>query len=316
MFDSLIKFVDLEKETGGRIDIYLKDKFDNTISIENKIYAPDQPKQVKRYYNHNTLKNTVYYLTLKGKNPNKNSRQNLVSGEDFFNISYSDHITQWLELCLKEVSNFSSLREAINQYILLIKKLTKTMNTEQEEELLEVMMANIEESNFIANNYDKALNKLRHNFREHLMDALKERLNKDNYNIEVGKPVKNKFSQIWIRLKSNPQPQFLFGVESFSGSGHKGGDMFVGIINMNASPIISKLPDENKINQGWRQVRFFKTEKLNHINLSHNYTIKILNDKNSDAYKTLLKTCCDATVNFVEAYEKKLPEALFVSDVE
>ncbi|WP_179008293.1 PDDEXK-like family protein [Winogradskyella forsetii] len=308
--------VDLKNETGGRIDVFLKDKAGNTISIENKIYAKDQLKQIKRYFNYNHLKNKVFYLTLKGSNPEKNSRLNLKSGEHFYNISYREHIVEWLELCLKEVPNFSGLREAINQYILLIKKLTNTMNTENEKELLEIMMANIEESKFIADNYDKALRKLRHNFRENVIEVLRMRLNESNYQIDAGSPVKNKFSQIWIRLRSNPNPYFLFGVESFSGAGLKDGDMFVGIISVKGSPIVEKLPDENRINNSWRQVHFFKTEKLNPINLSHNYTIKILNNKDSKEYKALLNTCCNQIVKFVEDYERKLPKELFYNNME
>ncbi|SNR50933.1 PD-(D/E)XK nuclease superfamily protein [Lutibacter agarilyticus] len=304
---------DVSMAKGGRIDIYLKDINNTIICIENKIHAGDQPKQIQRYYNHNTSKNTVFHLTLKGGDPSKESKLELSSGEDFYNISYREHIVQWLELCLKEVSNFTYLREAINQYILLIKKLTHTMNKEQEKELLEIMMANIEESKFVANNYEKALNKLRNNFREDLMKALRLKLGDKNYDVLEGKPVKNKFSQIWLHFKSNPQPQILFGVESFSGRGHYNGDMFVGLLDKYKSPAVANLPEENRLNGMWKQVRFIKTEKKNNINLGHNYTINILNDKTSDDYKTLLNTCCTQIVAFIEDYEQKLSPELFQS---
>ncbi len=160
--------VNFEKQTGGRIDIFLKDKKENCISIENKIYAKDQNQQIKRYFNFKTDKNTVYYLTLDGKSPSDDSKLGLKEEIDFFNISYKDQIVGWLELCLKEVANFSSLRESINQYILLIKKLTNTMDDKYQAELLDVMMSNIEESKFIANNYDNAVLALKNNFRKDL----------------------------------------------------------------------------------------------------------------------------------------------------
>lgn len=303
---------DKSKATGGRIDIYIKDKLSNSISIENKIHATDQEAQIQRYYNYKTANNTVYYLTLKGEDPAKYSCLKLKSGEDFFNISYRETIVAWLELCLKEVPNFTSLREAINQYILLIKKLTKTMNTEHDKELLELMMANIEESSFIASNYDKVLNKLKENFRSTIIEVLEKKLNKEYYTIEAGKPVSNKFSQIWIHLKNNPQPTFFFGVESFSGSGHRGGDMFVGIFSNQKAACIIDLPDENSIGANWKQVRFLQSKDLNPINLSDTTIIKILNNKSSDSYKTLLKNCCDIIIGFVEDYEKKLLKEIFL----
>jgi hypothetical protein len=308
--------VNPEKETGGRIDVFLKDSKENTISIENKINAPDQPKQVKRYYNYNKNKNTVYYLTLLGKNPKKMSRVNLIENTGFYNISYKKHIIDWLELCLKEVANFSGLRESINQYILLIKKLTNTMADKYQTEIINLMMSNVEESKFIANNYDNALLNLKNNFRKDLMEKLKLDLS-INYDLDLGaEPKANRISQLWIHLKSNPD--FLFGIESFSGAGNKNGDMFVGIISKGEirSEILKSLPEENKLNDRWRQIRVLKTADLNPINLSHNYTIKILNNRgkeNQSSYKKLLNTCYEQVIGFVRDYEKALPEELFLN---
>lgn len=311
-----ISEVNLKEETGGRIDVLLKDKSENTISIENKINAPDQLKQVKRYYNYNKAKNTVYYLTLLGKNPKKISRLNLIENVGFYNISYKKHIIEWLELCLKEVPNFSGLRESINQYILLIKKLTNTMDDKYQAELLDLMMSNIEESKFIATNYDNAVMKLKDNFRKDLTVKLESGLG-ESYFLDIGGPTKsNKISQLWIHLKSNPD--FIFGIESFSGFGHKEGNMFVGLISKpgKLSETLMNLPEENKISDWWRQVRVLKTEDLNPINLAHSYTIKILNNKgkeNQSSYKKLLNTCYEQIIGFIRDYEKVLPKELFVN---
>jgi hypothetical protein len=307
--------VNLDSENGGRIDVFLKDKNENTISIENKINAPDQPKQVKRYCNYNTSKNTVYYLTLNGKSPSNDSKLELEVDVHFFNISYREHIIHWLELCLKEVPNFSGLREGINQYILLIKKITNTMDTKYQTELLDLMMSNIEEAKFIATNYDSALITLKDNFRRDLMSKLEVDL-RANYDLDLGdEPKLTRISQLWIHLKSTPD--FLFGIESFSGHGHKNGDMFVGLMSrsIKKSQILMSLPEENKINDGWRQIRFLKTEDLSPINLSNNSTIKILNNKgkeNQSSYKKLLNTCYEQILGFVKDYEKVLPEELFL----
>ncbi|MBO4581022.1 MAG: PD-(D/E)XK nuclease family protein [Bacteroidales bacterium] len=45
--------VNVEYDTGnGRIDILISDNNKKAIIIENKIYAGDQPEQLKRYYNY------------------------------------------------------------------------------------------------------------------------------------------------------------------------------------------------------------------------------------------------------------------------
>lgn len=115
------------EKTGGRVDIYIWDKNNTSICIENKIYAPDQNVQILRYCNHNQKSNTVYYLTLQGDEPGDDSRGNLTSGEDFHLLSYSGDIVNWLSACAKEACNFPIIRESIQQYIILIKKLTNQL---------------------------------------------------------------------------------------------------------------------------------------------------------------------------------------------
>jgi hypothetical protein len=82
-----IGLVDLDNETGGRIDILLKDQSGKTISIENKIEAIDQPKQILRYTNFNKSNNKVYYLTKFGKDPGQDVRGELVEGSGYWNIT-------------------------------------------------------------------------------------------------------------------------------------------------------------------------------------------------------------------------------------
>ncbi|MCW3788885.1 PD-(D/E)XK nuclease family protein [Plebeiibacterium sediminum] len=125
-----ISTVDLENSTGGRIDIFITDG-QHHISIENKIYAKDQNKQIERYCNYNKGNNSVLYLTLFGDEPSIESKGELVSGKDYTCISYRKHIIYWLELCLKEAADAPILRESIKQYIILIKKLTNQLTMDQ-----------------------------------------------------------------------------------------------------------------------------------------------------------------------------------------
>ncbi len=88
--------------TGGRIDILITDRSDadDTPSghaiIENKIWAADQPNQLVRY--HNFAPNTVlFYLTLNGDEPSKQSRGDLNAPSGGYQcISYRSDIIGWL----------------------------------------------------------------------------------------------------------------------------------------------------------------------------------------------------------------------------
>jgi hypothetical protein len=128
---------------GGRIDILIKDGFNNCVIIENKIYAGDQNKQLIRYSNfaEKFSKSKILYLTLYGSYANEGSvidestGKILTIGIDYFPISYNEFIVNWLNICKKEAVNHPILRETITQYINLIKILTNqnlnyTMNTE------------------------------------------------------------------------------------------------------------------------------------------------------------------------------------------
>ena len=96
------------------------------VVIENKIYAEDQPAQLRRYYC--TLKKQGYsdihllYLTLDGRDPSKNS----VGDLPYQTISYRDDLLPWLKCCQMYAYDEPELRESIAQYIHLIRKLTGT----------------------------------------------------------------------------------------------------------------------------------------------------------------------------------------------
>jgi hypothetical protein len=115
----------LDNPIGGRIDIYLEDKNNNVIVVENKIYAPDQPKQIARYW-YSTLSakhREVIYLTLDGHRPSS------LSSVDEYQVhyilcSYSQHVIQWLSSCLGSIKNQPALSALIEQYIQVLSNLT------------------------------------------------------------------------------------------------------------------------------------------------------------------------------------------------
>ncbi|MBE7639563.1 hypothetical protein GUB10_04380 [Salegentibacter sp. BLCTC] len=295
---------DLEKK-GGRVDIYLKNR-NYTLCIENKIYAADQHTQIERYCNHNSGRNTVIYLTLKGDEPSKGSCGSLEAGKDFILLSYKKHIIEWLNLCLKEVPNIPSIRESINQYILLVKKLTHNLNMKQEQELRDTMARYLEEASFIAGNYDSMITDFKNKFRNDVKKALENHLDTNNYSLEKGSAVTANISQLWIIINSVDKEEFKFGIESFSGSGHNNGDMFIGLFDKVASPVLKDIPSENEKNQWWRFTRQLRTEDGNPINLHHIYTLKILARPESNEYQELLNRVVKTSLEFIERYEELL----------
>lgn len=129
--------------TGGRIDIFIKDALNNSITIENKIYAKDQENQLVRYYNYSSQ--NLFYLNLLGADPSKNSIGKLIKDEHFKIISYRNQIIHWLEICRKEAVELPLLREGISHYINLLKTLVgQSSNKAMENEVRDLIVSNKE----------------------------------------------------------------------------------------------------------------------------------------------------------------------------
>jgi hypothetical protein len=131
-------------DNGGRIDIVINDDSENCIIIENKIYAGDQYKQLRRYFNYNP-KAIILYLTLEGKPPSMESLDG-INLESIKLISYDNHVLSWLESCKKLICNHPILMGSVEQYIYLIRGLTnKTTNANMENEIFEIIRSSQED---------------------------------------------------------------------------------------------------------------------------------------------------------------------------
>ena len=108
--------------TGGRIDIYLEDKNGHHILIENKWNAGDQSCQLIRYHNYDPDA-LLLYLTRDGHEPSSESRGTLLPEKDYFCISYTGEIMNWLQDCLTVVAEKPVLYSAIKSYLNFINKL-------------------------------------------------------------------------------------------------------------------------------------------------------------------------------------------------
>jgi len=194
--------------TGGRIDIYLWDS-KKSISIENKIYAVDQEKQIVRYHNYHKEKNTVFYLNLYGTEPEgdyskgelKSDKNEYNKNPDFYCISYSKTILNWLIKCQKEASDFPILRETIKQYIITVKRLTgQLINQKMSEDINKLIINNYKNAKIIANNIDNAKIIEVDNFLSELINSLRKKLG-DNWIVKKG-DTKERWSDICVSHKN------------------------------------------------------------------------------------------------------------------
>ena len=148
----------------GRIDIIITDNQGNAIIIENKIYAGDQPEQLKRYDNYavETYKERNYqilYLTLSGGEASEQSG----GGVKYLPISHKETIIKWLDKCVAIAARFPMVRETINQYINHLKQLTnQDMDTKHKEEIVEFLCKpeNLKAAQKIHQNYNNIFDKL------------------------------------------------------------------------------------------------------------------------------------------------------------
>lgn len=137
--------INSDQTQGGRIDIIIKSG-QKVIVIENKIYAEDQTNQLVRYHNYcNCYSDSrLLYLTLEGYYPSEESSRGLEEGKNYYNISYSDDILEWLKQCEKATKNKPLVFNSIVQYRNLIKELTNQMSSDENEEEIINLLCNKE----------------------------------------------------------------------------------------------------------------------------------------------------------------------------
>lgn len=301
---------DTSKKVGGRIDIYIFDDLGNSISIENKIYADDQLVQIERYVNHNKERNTVYYLTLNGDSASDKSKGELKESVDYFCISYKETIIRWLNNCIKEAAELPILRESIRQYIILINKLTFSMDDKQEKEFNEEIFKNYEISEYVANKFIATRNKLRDNLRKKVTLKI-QKLIGDKYELKIGSAITTTYAQIWIWPKTDKKCNTYFGIESFSGTGNFNGDVFIGICRDGGglSEEECKKLNFNFYSYFWVNVRKFDNFRNENLNLSNpQIMIHLNNDKNYE--EELSEHITTAAVDFIKKHDSFIQKNL------
>src|SRR5690554_3705847 len=286
--------------SGGRIDIFLSDKNGNSISIENKIYAPDQNHQVVRYYNFNTRKNKVLYLTLFGNDPSAESKGELKSGEHFFNISYQKDIGDWLDMCLKESADQPILRESIKQYSILLKKLTNSMDKQFDQDLKRLLISNLEATRHIRDNANRLLDETKSIFRDAVVASLKSLLDAEKFQISKGEAINSTYAQVWIEAKSFIGKPLTFGLESFSGHQNSNlkGNLFIGVINHIPETYTFNLEELNSMSEYWIHYEEIVLNNSN-VNLRNEEFLIQIVDEESDRFKLIVDSISAQCKNFI-----------------
>ena len=139
-------------DRGGRIDILVSDG-PRCIIIENKIYAGDQPKQLTRYWNYakenfGSGNYRLVYLTLDGHEPSDDSTEGMPDKSEnepaeYICLSYKDDILHWLEKCVALSVRQPLIRETLNQYIGVVRRLTYC-DMENKDELVKMMTEHLD----------------------------------------------------------------------------------------------------------------------------------------------------------------------------
>ncbi len=218
----------------GRMDIFIEDNQNKAIIIENKIYASDQPKQLKRYerYAEKYQKDyQILYLTLYGHSASEQSSE----GVDYLQVSYEEDIINWLEKCVSIAARHPMVRETIIQYINHLKQLTnQDMDTKNKEEIVEVLskVENLKAAKVINQNYSAVFETLaKDHFNPKMKEFAKEKGLKFHY---------QKSEELYIRFwLANPNWQERYWIQfTFEWKGY-----YYGLCN---NPKSYKISDENR----------------------------------------------------------------------
>ena len=209
--------IEIEKDTNGkgRIDIFIETPND-VIIIENKIYAGDQEKQLKRYNeflseNFGEKTKHILYLTLYGTEPSEYSTEKIKDNSEKFwkCISYSETIKEWLIQCLKNNNISDKVKIVIEQYLDVINILTPDKSLFNEKTSKNIIDL-IKNCSIIKQNYYELLWCLK----EYSLVSLFS-----NYQVDYNTLLWNKGSLLKISITKNKKCIFSFYIQ-FDGANY------------------------------------------------------------------------------------------------
>lgn len=287
--------IDSENLSGGRIDLLITDNQKNIV-IENKIYAIDQKNQLLRYkHAENINQPLILYLTLDGHEASKEATgSKMQNGIDYYCLSYEKNIFSWLEQCKNIPDISSTIKETIEQYLKLIKKLTKKNMVEEDQKFLHTLENNIEATQEILKNSENIRNYLIKNY---LIDPIKKWADKIGLICENNLDSSKNYTGI-VFYKSEWKKQIKL---EFQGRSYR--DLIYGACWRNENKIDDKCDvfptfKQNQNNgwpNGWKSAEKFRD--LGFDNLS-----KIKNEEVFEYYKSLVEAIFNAIKEEPERY--------------
>lgn len=126
-------------ENNGRMDLFFKTSGQHSkkcVVVELKVDACDQERQLKRYEEY-ILANDyddyrIIYLTLDGREPSEQSCEDMEYPRKMLCRSFGDDLLRWLECCIKKYTEYNIDESFIQQYKILIMKLTEEKSMEKD----------------------------------------------------------------------------------------------------------------------------------------------------------------------------------------
>lgn len=204
-----------DETSGGRIDILISDKNKNRIIIENKIYASDQINQLVRYHRYDPKAELIYLTLYEDCGPDPKACGGLEADADYKILNYQNDILEWLILCRKEAVIHPMLREALSQYINLIKYLTgKTVSDDMNNEITNIITANTDSFNaawIIANGLDSATYQLI----PRLQSICQEIATLNNLKLEFGVNLNDKYNGFYFYKEDWQTASISFQFQSY-----------------------------------------------------------------------------------------------------
>lgn len=231
--------LDAKGTTGGRIDILIKDAKNNALIIENKIYATDQPLQLKRYENFAKQQGYNYkilYLTLKGDLPSDDSSDH--DKVEYTPISYRHQILEWLDKCIRESYEKPPIQTLLKQYKFTLKNLLNLMDHTFQDEFINICISqeHLSATLNILKNQEEIGTRIRYNF----IQELKKLAEHKGLSVKEENNLCNKIDDSWIILydsKQSPNWGICIGAERFN----KAGGVYYGVGSIeNITPKIKK----------------------------------------------------------------------------
>jgi hypothetical protein len=201
------------------------------IGIEMKIDAQDQDEQLNDYLIElneravNSQEVKLYYLTLFGYKASKSSVKGLKLNKDYYAISFSVDILNWLEKCIEKSATIPILREGLVQYKNLINKITNKSQTKGITMEIKNLLMNPKNLKLFST-AQEAMQEVKIEIQINFWKKLKEELNKNNLDFKfttdnINKSVQkyytnkkdNKFYGLYLTLDTIKNYNIRFEIE-------------------------------------------------------------------------------------------------------